>query len=95
MDEADRRKKDKLGAQGGLQAEEKLPEAGGTPQHSGPPNGPSLLDVVEEDYPGKVWGLFGGLRQIGKLFTVEDWLTILSRSRASFEDARKDSKSDK
>jgi len=56
------------------------------------PNTPSLLDVVEEEYPEKVGGLFGGLSQIGKLFTVEDWLNILTRSRASLEEARKEKK---
>ena len=56
------------------------------------PNGQSLLDVVEEEYPEKVRGLFGGLSQFGKLFTVEDWLKVLSRSRASFEDVWRDKK---
>ncbi|MCL2121475.1 MAG: hypothetical protein FWH28_04415 [Clostridiales bacterium] len=52
----------------------------------------SLLDVVEEEFPEKVRGLFGGLSQIGKLLTVEDWLKILTRSRSSLEDAWKDKK---
>jgi len=52
------------------------------------PEAASLLDVVEEAYPGKVGGLFGGLSRIGRLFTVEDWLNILIRSRSSFEQAR-------
>lgn len=50
----------------------------------------SLLDVVEEGYPERVAGVFGGLSQIGKLFTFEDWLIILTRSRSSFENARND-----
>lgn len=54
-------------------------------------NNASLLDVVEEEYPEKVGGLFGGLSQIGKL-TVEDWLTILTRSRSLFESTRKEKK---
>ena len=52
----------------------------------------SLLDVVEEEYPEKVEGLFGGLGQISKLFTVEDWLKILARSRSSIENAWKGKK---
>ncbi|MCL2166702.1 MAG: hypothetical protein FWH49_05370 [Clostridiales bacterium] len=52
----------------------------------------SLLDVVEEEFPEKVRGLFGGLSQIGNLLTVEDWLKILTRSRSSLEDAWKDKK---
>ena len=56
------------------------------------PETKSLLDVVEEEYPEKVGGLFGGLSQIGKLFTVEDWLSLLTRSRSSFEETRKDKK---
>ena len=52
----------------------------------------SLLDVVEEVYPEKVGGLFGGLSQIGQLFTVEDWLVILTRSRSSIEDTWKGKK---
>ena len=51
------------------------------------PNTKSVLDVVEEEYPEKVGGIFGGLSQIGKLITIEDWLIILTRSRTSFEDA--------
>jgi hypothetical protein len=51
------------------------------------PNTKSLLDVVEEEYPEKVGGIFGGLSQIGKLITIEDWLSILTRSRTSFENA--------
>ena len=53
-------------------------------------NAKSLLDVVEEEYPEKVGGLFGGLSQIGKLFTIDDWLNILTRSRSSLENAQKD-----
>ncbi|MDR1192936.1 MAG: hypothetical protein LBK98_02020 [Peptococcaceae bacterium] len=45
----------------------------------------SLLDVVEGEYPERVGGLFGGLSQIGKLFTAEDWISILTRSRSAFE----------
>ncbi|MEL7625172.1 MAG: hypothetical protein AAGU12_16530 [Clostridiales bacterium] len=52
----------------------------------------TLLDVVEEEYPEKVGGLFGGLSQIGQLFTSEDWLNILTRSRSSFEGAWKEKK---
>ena len=52
------------------------------------PSTKSLLDVVEEDYPEKVGGLFGGLSNIGRLFTIEDWLIILTRSRSSIESAR-------
>jgi len=51
------------------------------------PNTKSLLDVVEEEYPEKVGGIFGSLSQIGKLITIEDWLSILTRSRTSFENA--------
>jgi hypothetical protein len=51
------------------------------------PNTRSLLDVVEEEYPEKVGGLFGELSRIGKLITIEDWLSILTRSRTSFENA--------
>lgn len=56
------------------------------------PNTKSLLDVVEEEYPEKVVGLFGGLSQIGKLITFEDWMIILTRSRSSFENAWNDKK---
>ena len=56
------------------------------------PETKSLLDVVEEEYPEKVGGLFGGLSQIGKLFTVEDWLSLLTRSRSSIEETRKEKK---
>ena len=52
----------------------------------------SLLDVVEVDYPEKVGGLFGGLSRIGSLFSIEDWLNILTRSRSSFEKAWKEKK---
>ena len=56
------------------------------------PEAQSLLDAVEEDYPERVGGVFGGLSKIGKLFTTEDWLTILMRLRSSFENAHKDKK---
>ena len=56
------------------------------------PETKSLLDVVEEEYPEKVSGLFGGLSQIGKLFTVEDWLRLLTRFRSSFEETGKEKK---
>ncbi|MCL1805259.1 MAG: hypothetical protein FWG28_04565 [Clostridiales bacterium] len=56
------------------------------------PSTGSLLDMLEETYPEKVGGLFGGLSQIGKLLTFEDWLAILTRSRSSFESARNDKK---
>ena len=54
------------------------------PEISGPK---STLDVVEEEFPEKVGGLFGGLSQLGQLITIEDWLKILTRSRSSYEDA--------
>ena len=50
----------------------------------------TLLDVVEEEDPEKVGGLFGGLSQLGKLFTAEDWINILTRSRSSYEEAWKE-----
>ena len=50
----------------------------------------TLLDVVGEEYPDKVGGLFGGLSQLGKLFTMEDWINILTRSRSSYEEAWKE-----
>ena len=56
------------------------------------PSTKSLLDVVEEDYPEKVGGLFGGLSKIGRLFTFEDWLIILTRSRSSFENSLNEKK---
>ena len=56
------------------------------------PSTRSLLDVVEEDFPEKVGGLFGGLNKIGRLFTFEDWLKILTRSRSSFESSRTEKK---
>ena len=49
----------------------------------------SLLDVVEEEFPDKVGGLFGGLSRIGQMFTVEDWLKILTRSRSNYEESWK------
>jgi len=61
-----------------------------TPTQDANPSAPSLLDVVEEEYPEKVSGLFDGLSRIGDLFTIEDWLNILTRSRSSIENARKD-----
>jgi|GEM_PF-1795276 hypothetical protein len=56
------------------------------------PKAGSLLDVVEEEYPEKVGGVFGGLSKIGKLLTIEDWLTILTRSRSSLESIRNEKK---
>ena len=58
----------------------------------GDPDTRSVLDVVEEEYPGREGELFGGLIRIGKLLTLEDWLNILTRSRSSHEKAWKEKK---
>lgn len=45
----------------------------------------TVLDVIEQDYPEKYGLLRGGLCKLERMFTPEDWLNILTRSRASHE----------
>ena len=52
----------------------------------------TLPDGVEEAGTEEAERLFGGLRRIGRLFTFEDWLNVLLRSRSSFEQSRDDNR---
>ena len=45
----------------------------------------SVLDIVEEEYPGKADLLKMPFGQVGKLFTNEEWISFLTKSRASYE----------
>lgn len=44
-----------------------------------------ILDVIEEDYPEKYETLRDKISQVGKLFTNEEWISILTKSRASYD----------
>ena len=50
----------------------------------------SKLEEAGEEDQDRTGGLFGTWQGIGKLFTVEDWLTILTRSRSLFDDPKKE-----
>lgn len=44
-----------------------------------------LMDIIEEEYPEKYDTLKDKISQLGRMFTQEEWLTILMRSRAEHE----------
>lgn len=44
-----------------------------------------LMDIIEEEYPEKYDTLKVKISQLGRMFTQEEWLTILMRSRAEHE----------
>jgi len=44
-----------------------------------------ILDIVEEDYPEKYETIRDKISQIGKLFTNEEWISILTKSRGSYD----------
>jgi len=44
-----------------------------------------ILDVIEEDYPEKYETIRDKISQIGKLFTNEEWISILTKSRGSYD----------
>ena len=47
-------------------------------------------EEVEEEDLAEAGGMLDGLNRIGKLFTVEDWLNVLTRSPSSVEESKKD-----
>lgn len=52
-----------------------------------------IMDVIEEDYPSRYAQLKEKFSQMGKMFTRDEWLSILTKSRASHEEyIRKDRK---
>jgi hypothetical protein len=44
-----------------------------------------MMDIIEEDYPEKYDTLKERISQLGRMFTQEEWLTILMKSRAEHE----------
>jgi len=44
-----------------------------------------ILDIIEEEYPEKASFLKEKLSQVGKLFTNDEWISILTKSRATFK----------
>ncbi|AFM00447.1 MULTISPECIES: hypothetical protein [Desulfitobacterium] len=44
-----------------------------------------MMDIIEEEYPEKYDTLKEKISQLGRMFTQEEWLTILMRSRAEHE----------
>ncbi|MGE4274257.1 MAG: hypothetical protein AB7E31_15570 [Desulfitobacterium sp.] len=44
-----------------------------------------VMDIIEEDYPEKYDTLKNKISQLGRLFTEDEWLTILMKSRAEHE----------
>lgn len=49
----------------------------------------SQPDMANEAYPKRQEGVMRGLSRMGNLFTLDDWLNVLTRSRSSFEDTRR------
>jgi hypothetical protein len=43
-----------------------------------------ILDVIETDYPHKYFMMFEDQTQIPSLFTNEEWIDILTKSRNSY-----------
>jgi hypothetical protein len=43
-----------------------------------------ILDVIELDYPDKYFRMLGDRRQIVTLFSNEEWIDILTKSRNSY-----------
>ena len=43
-----------------------------------------ILDVIEADYPGKYFLMFEDLTHITTLFSNEEWVDILTKSRNSY-----------
>lgn len=44
-----------------------------------------MMDIIAEEYPEKYDTLKEKISQLGRMFTQEEWLTILMRSRAEHE----------
>ncbi|AGA69168.1 hypothetical protein Desdi_1679 [Desulfitobacterium dichloroeliminans LMG P-21439] len=50
------------------------------------PEQPKLvMDIIEEDYPEKYDTLKNKISQLGRLFTQDEWLNILMKSRAEHD----------
>jgi len=50
------------------------------------PEQPKLvMDIIEEDYPEKYETLKEKISQLSRMFTQEEWLMILTKSRVSHE----------
>jgi uncharacterized protein YbbC (DUF1343 family) len=45
----------------------------------------SILDVIQKEYPEKYKLLLKNFSLLFKMFTRDEWLSILTKSRASFE----------
>ncbi|WP_242825455.1 hypothetical protein [Desulfitobacterium dichloroeliminans] len=43
------------------------------------------MDIIEEDYPEKYDTLKNKISQLGRLFTQDEWLNILMKSRAEHD----------
>lgn len=44
-----------------------------------------ILDIIEADYPAKYAIISQGHNRIKKLFSSEEWIDILTKSRKSYE----------
>lgn len=44
-----------------------------------------VMDIIEEEYPDRYEMLKEKISQLGRMFTQDEWLSILTRSRAEHE----------
>ncbi len=66
-------------------ADSPMKEQSGSPLFS--PEDEELLAVTEmEEIPSGYHRLFQNFSQLKELFTLDDWIDILTRSRGSYED---------
>lgn len=45
----------------------------------------TILEIIKKDYPEKYKQLRDNVSQLFKMFTREEWLTILTKSRSTFD----------